>query len=157
MKKLSTPKVLAASILVMVIVMCATKCHAQLYTDAGIGTDFKHAVATWNVGIEAQGVTAEAFITPSLTRNVSASNFLGVKVGYNILSGLPGDPSGVNLIPSIGYYYDHVSSDKKRLNTSHAGYSLKYIKQVSERGYLFANAAYVGGVVQVTTGIHYKF
>jgi hypothetical protein len=133
--------------LLLIILMIPSLTKAQLHTGIGIGTDFKHAVAALNIGYKIDHFVIEGEIAPSLTRDVSTHNYMGFKAGISL----------GNIIPSVGYYYDHVSSDKTQLNASHFGYSIKAYKMVNDRGGLFVNGLYIHKSFQLTAGIHYIF
>lgn len=135
------------SIIILAIALTLTRAHAQLQTAIGTGTDFRHAVASWSFGFQVYHAVIEGEISPSLTRDVTTHNYIGVKAGYNF--------NGI--IPSIGYYYDHVSADKRYLNSAYAGFSIKAIKMVNDRAGVFINGLYIHKSFQLTGGIHYIF
>lgn len=137
---------LAISIFAMVMAY-SLKCSGQVTMGMGAGTDFRHGLAVLNLGYEVSNIVIEGRLTPSLTRNVNANNFMGGSVGYDF----------GGLVGSAGYYYDLVSEDKRWLNKAYVGYSVKWYTLINDRSGLFINALYINKSAQLTAGIHYKF
>lgn len=133
-------------------------CFSQLNTGLGYGYDTKgKAIATWSVGFEKRRLNVEGQIRPSLTRNVKTNNYIGGSVGYNLVAPSDAYLKAFSLIAYVGYFYDHVSSDKVILNKYFFSGALRAIKMINENGGLFLESFYINKSVQFSGGIHFKF
>lgn len=132
--------------------------EGQLNTGIGAGWDTHgRAVAVWSVGCSvAKLVEVQAEIRPSVSRSVFAHNYMGGRIGLNLINP---DDAGLSVIMGGGYFYDKKSSDKTSLNKYYWGTFVKSIIQVNERsnGCLFVEALYINNSAQFAVGIHYKF
>lgn len=128
---------------------------AQPSAGGGIGYDFASGKAIVDIyaGYVAHNVTAEAEMLPTLKRNITecspeVHNYLGLKIGYKIAQ---------IITPSVGYYYNLVSTNDKELNSAHVGYSTRVIIPVSENGGVYLNAMWINKSCLATAGLYIKF
>jgi hypothetical protein len=129
--------------LLIILLLLPLVTHAQLNVTLGAGTDFKNSVANMGLGYETNNMIMEASISPSITRNVNTHNYMGIAAGYHV------GP----FIPAIGYYYDHVSSDKTDLNKYYVGYSIKAVKEINDNGGVYLSGMYINNQTLLTGGV----
>ena len=120
--------------------------QSQIFVDfaGGVETSKIYPVGHISAGYEHNNIVIEAVEQFTITRAVNSSNYLGLKVGYNVH----------NFVPAVGYYYNYRNADNKEQNHGAAGYSLKYILILGEIGGPYAEALYIEKSVQFTVGFH---
>lgn len=139
---------------IILILLIPLLSKGQVFTSIAVGYDFKGApIGNWAIGYNKNLVNFAAEMRPSLTRKVETNNYFGMRLGFNLINP---DEDGLSIIPSVGYYYNKRSNDKRQLNNWAAGYSLKGMIEVTETGNLFLEGFYSNSF-QITCGIHVIF
>ncbi len=125
-------------------------CLAQVNLGIGAGIDIKghDPVVNTYIGYSYQNVFITAEIRPAATRTAFKNNYLGGKIGYDL-----SNSERYSIIPSIGYYYNKISSDKRELNNFKLGYSVKGILYLKDRNGIFAETFY-SDRLQFCIGMH---
>lgn len=129
---------------------------SQVFSSLSAGYDTKGtSIGAWAIGYNKGLINLQGEIRPSLTRKVEMNNLLGFRLSFNVVN--PED-EGVSILPGVGYYYNHVSSDKRNLNKWQLGYTLKTGVDISEGGNsVFIEGMYIDKSVQISLGMQVNF
>lgn len=134
---------------------------AQLHLIGKLGADTHlKPIYVLGIGYEIANLNLDAEIRPDMVKdNTNYHNYVGAKIGWNLIN--PGNEYLLarSIIPSIGYYYDRIidGGAKDHINRWHVGYSLKAIKMFNDNGGLEVETMYINYLASITIGIHYKF
>jgi hypothetical protein len=140
---------------IIILFLLFSKAEAQLNSGIGIGYDTRgNAIAQLSAGYEIGIVQFNAEIRPSLTRNSLAHNYIGGGLSFNLLN----HTQEIHyLFAGAAYYYDDRSHDTKTLNSSHVGYSLKYVWMMNYQGAIYFQPMFINKSFQTTCGMILKF
>ena len=142
-------------IIILFSLFFTTKIQAQLQSGIGIVYDTRgNAIAQLSAGYEIGILQINAEIRPSLTRKSLAHNYIGGGLSFNLLA--PTQEIHY-LFAGAGYYYDDRSHDAKTLNSSHVGYSLRYVWMMNYQGAIYFQPMYINNSIQITAGMLLKF
>lgn len=133
---------------------------AQLHFIGKIGADTHiKPIYTLGVGYEIGNLSLDGEIRPDMTKdNTNYHNYMGGKIGWNLIN--PGNAYLLarSIIASVGYYYDRIvdGGAKIGINKWHVAYSFKFIKMFNDEGGLEVETMWINKSVSVSAGIHFK-
>lgn len=147
MKKFTTSLVLA-------LLLMITNTNAQFSIGAGVGfSTLGSAVAQLPMAVETKWVNIQAGFYTHLTMDADKGALFYTQLGKTLHVS-----EDVEIIPAVGYAYDHISGDDPSLNTDGLISSLYAYAAIDDDISLFAGGAFVfkREYVLMTIGARYK-
>lgn len=136
--------------LILFLSISCNRAKSQVFSGLAFGYDTKGSpIGNLSIGYNYEILNLQGEIRPSLTRKVEMNNLLGLRLSLNLINP---DEDGLSILPGVGYYYNHESSDKRNLNKWQLGYSIKSSIVVTDDGSLFIEGFYSNSF-QITIGM----